>query len=77
VDSGPAAYPHPGLRHLHRGLPLKPPGPTTQTVSTPAIAPQAEILLEATATLSTPLTAAKAVDATPVASLDTFLRSAH
>jgi hypothetical protein len=76
VVSGPTACPHPGLRHLHKGLPLKPLGPTTQTASTPATALQAEISLEVTTTHSTPLTAAKAADATPVASLDTSLRSA-
>jgi hypothetical protein len=68
--------PHPGPRPHHRGLPLKPPGPITQTVSTPATALLAGISLEATATHSTPLTAAKAADATPVAIRDTSLRSA-
>jgi hypothetical protein len=76
VVSGPAACPHPGLRHPHKGSPLKPLGPTTQTVNTPATALQAGISLEVIATLSTPITAAKVVDATPVASLDTSLRSA-
>jgi hypothetical protein len=52
------------------------PDPTTQTVSTPATALQAGIPLVVIATLSTPITAAKVVDATPVASLDTSLRSA-
>jgi hypothetical protein len=69
VVSSPIACPHPGLRHLHRGSPLKPLGPTIQTVSTPATALQAGISLEVTATHSTPLTLAKAVDVTPVASL--------
>jgi hypothetical protein len=64
------------VRHLRRGLPLKPPGPITQTVNTPATALQAGISLEATTTPSTPLNTAKAADVTPVASWDTSLRSA-
>jgi hypothetical protein len=71
------SLPHLGLHHHHRGSPLKPLGPTTQTISTPATALQAEIPLEVTATLSTPITASKAVDVTPAASPDTSLRSAH
>jgi hypothetical protein len=64
------------LRPLHRGLPLKPPGPTTRIASIPATAPQAGTSLEVTATHSTPPTAAMVADATHVASQDTSLRSA-
>jgi hypothetical protein len=70
------SLPHPELRHHHRGSPLKPLGLTTQAVSTPATAHQEEISPEVTATLSTPITAARVVDVTPVVSLDTSLRSA-
>jgi hypothetical protein len=76
VVTGPAACPHPGLRHHHNGSPLKPLGPTTQTVSTPATALPVEIPPEVTATISTPITVVKVVDVTPVVSLDTSLRSA-
>jgi hypothetical protein len=52
------------------------PRPNNPSVSTPATARQEETSLEATATLSTPPTAVRVVDATLVVSLDTSLRSA-
>jgi hypothetical protein len=64
------------VRRPLRGSPLKPSGPTTQTASTPSTTPQAGIPQEVTATLSTPITVAKVVDVTPVASPDSSLRSA-
>jgi hypothetical protein len=70
------SLPHPGLRPLHRGLPLKPLGLKTQTFSIPATVPQEGTSLEATATRSTQPTTARAADATPVASRDTSRRSA-
>jgi hypothetical protein len=71
----PVVCPHLGMRHPHRGSPLKPPGLTTPTDNTQAVVLQAGTSQEVTVTPSTPTTAAKEVVAIPVVNQDTSLRS--